>query len=58
MYEWKLNEIVDNGLCAKCGTCVVVCPNNLLTFEEVPKLTEECLRKGNGMCHDVCPRVS
>ena len=58
MYEWKLNEIVDNGLCAKCGTCVVVCPNNILKFEEVPKLSEECLRKGNGMCYDVCPRVS
>ncbi|ABR56361.1 nitrite and sulphite reductase 4Fe-4S region [Methanococcus aeolicus Nankai-3] len=58
MYEWKLNDIVDNGLCAKCGTCVVVCPNNILEFEEVPKLTEECLRKGYGMCHDVCPRVS
>lgn len=58
MYEWKLNEIVDNGLCAKCGTCVVVCPNSILTFEEVPKLTDECLRKGHGMCYDVCPRVS
>ncbi len=58
MYEWKLNEIVDNGLCAKCGTCVVVCPNNLLVFEDTPKLTDECLRKGNGMCYDVCPRVS
>ena len=58
MYEWKLNEIVDNGLCAKCGTCVVVCPNNLLAFEDTPKLTDECLRKGHGMCYDVCPRVS
>ncbi len=58
MYEWKLNEIVDNELCAKCGTCVVVCPNSILKFEESPKLTEECLRKGHGMCYDVCPRVS
>ncbi|WP_048057845.1 Coenzyme F420 hydrogenase/dehydrogenase, beta subunit C-terminal domain [Methanothermococcus okinawensis] len=58
MYEWKLNEIVDNGLCAKCGMCVVVCIKDLLTFEGVPKLKDECLRKGNGMCYDVCPRVS
>lgn len=58
MYEWKLNDIVDNGICAKCGTCTVVCPNGILTFEDRPKLTEECLRKGNGMCFEVCPRVS
>ncbi|ACV24942.1 coenzyme F420-dependent sulfite reductase [Methanocaldococcus fervens] len=58
MYEWKLNEIVDSGICARCGTCTIVCPNNILTFDEKPKLTDECLRKGNGMCYDVCPRVS
>ncbi|ACX72612.1 nitrite and sulphite reductase 4Fe-4S region [Methanocaldococcus vulcanius M7] len=58
MYEWKLNEIVDGNMCARCGTCTVVCPNNLLTFEDRPKLKDECLRKGNGMCFEVCPRVS
>ncbi|AEF96582.1 coenzyme F420-dependent sulfite reductase [Methanotorris igneus] len=58
MYEWKLNEIVDSGICAKCGTCTIVCPNGILTFEDKPKLIEECLRKGHGMCYDVCPRVS
>nr|WP_048060563.1 Coenzyme F420 hydrogenase/dehydrogenase, beta subunit C-terminal domain [Methanothermus fervidus] len=58
-WEWKLkDEIVDTELCAKCGTCVVVCPNDLLDFENHPKLIEECLRKGNGMCYDICPRVS
>jgi len=58
MYEWKLNEIVDSGICARCGTCTIVCPNSILTFDERPKLTDECLRKGHGMCYDVCPRVS
>lgn len=58
MYEWKLHEIVDSGLCAKCGTCVVVCPNNLLKFENGPKIIEECLKKGSGMCYEICPRVS
>ena len=58
MFEWKLNEIVDSKICAKCGTCTIVCPNGILTFDERPKLVEECLRKGNGMCFEVCPRVS
>ncbi|XRO77355.1 coenzyme F420-dependent sulfite reductase [Methanocaldococcus sp. 10A] len=58
MYEWKLNQIVDSGICARCGTCTIVCPNSILTFDENPKLIDECLRKGHGMCYDVCPRVS
>jgi len=58
MYQWKLSEIVDNDLCARCGTCAVVCPNDIVVFEDTPKLREECLRKGHGMCYDICPRVS
>ncbi len=58
MYEWKLNEIVESGICARCGTCAIVCPNNIIKFDEKPYIEEECLRKGNGMCFEVCPRVS
>ncbi|HID47399.1 MAG TPA: hypothetical protein EYP47_01680 [Methanococcaceae archaeon] len=58
MYQWKLREIVDNSLCASCSTCAIVCPNNIVAFDGVPRLKEECLRKGHGMCYDVCPRVS
>ncbi|MDK2988372.1 MAG: sulfite reductase, partial [Methanothermococcus sp.] len=57
--EWKLNDvIVDTNQCAKCSTCAIVCPNNLVKFNEKPYIGEECLRKGNGMCFEVCPRVS
>ncbi len=56
--SWKLNSIVDSDICAKCGTCTVICPNNILSFEGKPELTEECLRNGHGMCFEVCPRVS
>ena len=56
-YDWFLNSIVDNDLCAKCGSCSIVCPNNLIGFDEKPFLNEECLRKGNGMCKEVCPRI-
>ena len=56
-YEWKLkDEIVDTDLCAKCGTCNIVCPNNLVKFKEKPFINDECLRKGHGMCAEVCPR--
>ena len=55
---WKLDEIVGSDMCAKCGTCAVICPNNILSFDGKPELTEECLRNGHGMCFEVCPRVS
>ncbi len=55
--DWALNKIVDTDLCAKCGTCSVVCPNDLVKFQERPYITENCLRKGNGMCMEVCPRM-
>lgn len=56
--DWALNKIVDTDLCAKCGTCSVVCPNNLIDFNERPFISEDCLRKGNGMCSEVCPRTA
>ena len=56
-YDWALNKIVDSDLCAKCGTCSVVCPNDLVNFREKPYIFENCLRKGNGMCMEVCPRT-
>ncbi|MCQ2970542.1 MAG: Coenzyme F420 hydrogenase/dehydrogenase, beta subunit C-terminal domain [archaeon] len=57
-FEWYLNTIVDNDLCAKCGACSIVCPNHIVEFEEKPFIVKECLRKGNGMCQEVCPRVN
>lgn len=56
--EWLLNRIVDNDFCAACGTCEIVCPNNFVDFNEGPSLGEYCRRLGNGMCNEVCPRVS
>ena len=56
-YDWALNKIVATDLCAKCGTCSVVCPNELINFQEMPYISEDCLRKGNGMCMEVCPRM-
>ena len=57
-HDWFLNKIVDSDICAKCGTCSVVCPNNLIHFDEKPFISQECLRKGSGMCSEVCPRMT
>ncbi|WP_088538468.1 Coenzyme F420 hydrogenase/dehydrogenase, beta subunit C-terminal domain [Methanobrevibacter sp. 87.7] len=56
-YTWALNSIVYSEFCAKCGTCSIVCPNNLIEFTNTPHLVEECRRDGNGMCMEVCPRM-
>ena len=38
-HDWKLNkEIVESDLCAKCGTCSVVCPNDLVKFKRYCKI--------------------
>ena len=56
-YKWELNKIVSEDLCSKCGTCSIVCPNGLIDFTDHPSIHEECLRNGNGMCFEVCPRT-
>ncbi|WP_305067734.1 Coenzyme F420 hydrogenase/dehydrogenase, beta subunit C-terminal domain [Methanothermobacter sp. K4] len=56
--KWKPGKIVESGICARCGTCAVICPNSIISFNGHPELREECLRNGHGMCFEVCPRVS
>lgn len=56
--KWKLDSIVDNEFCAKCGSCEIVCPNDLIEFDEKPHLIGQCKRDGHGMCYEVCPRVT
>ena len=49
------SEVVESDLCCGCGTCVTICPFNVLEMEGVkPKLVGEC--KSCGICHSVCPR--
>lgn len=56
-----IEEIVKNGLCTGCGTCIALCPKNAieLTIDHkkgiyVPKLNrDKC--DACGICYKVCP---
>jgi len=50
-------EIISTGLCTDCGTCVAVCPNNIITMNyetEEPELTGECATRCQ-LCYEICP---
>lgn len=40
------NEVIDQGLCTKCGTCMGVCPTKCIIMEDGG------IRKGAGKCID------
>ncbi|MBN2335371.1 Coenzyme F420 hydrogenase/dehydrogenase, beta subunit C-terminal domain [Candidatus Bathyarchaeota archaeon] len=51
-----VKDVVDTGLCVACGTCVAVCPVNVVDLEEgLPKLTGKCIECG--LCYSNCPRA-
>ena len=61
MTDETIAQVVKDGLCTGCGTCVALCPNDAikLTINEnkgiyIPKLNEEKC-KGCGICSKVCP---
>jgi dissimilatory sulfite reductase (desulfoviridin) alpha/beta subunit len=58
LQNWYLNQIVDGGICCKCGVCSLICPSNLIKFTNRPVLHKECAKMGNGLCKELCSRVS
>jgi coenzyme F420 hydrogenase subunit beta len=49
-------DVLDAGLCVSCGTCVAVCPVNVLELEAgKPKLVGKCIECG--LCYRDCPRA-
>ena len=49
-------SIIETGLCVACGTCVAVCPVNVIELEAgSPKLVGTCIECG--LCYRNCPRT-
>jgi len=64
-----MNDVVDFGSCCECGTCVLVCPHNVIEYVDgKPKQTAKSaapfdycgISEGIGcdVCAQVCPRLS
>jgi coenzyme F420 hydrogenase subunit beta len=67
-FKEMMNEVVAYGSCCECGTCVLVCPHNVIEYvdgkpKQVAKKTAEfdyCgISEGIGcdVCAQVCPRL-
>jgi coenzyme F420 hydrogenase subunit beta len=67
-FKQMMNEVVDFGSCCECGTCVLVCPHNVIDYvdgkpKQVAKATgafDFCgISEGIGcdVCAQVCPRI-
>ena len=52
-----VKDVVDRNLCVSCGTCVAVCPVNVIELEEgLPHLVGDCIECG--LCYANCPRTT
>jgi len=67
-FQEMMNEVVAYGSCCECGTCVLVCPHNVIKYvdgkpKQVAKATaafDFCgMSQGIGcdVCAQVCPRL-
>jgi len=67
-FKQMMNEVVAFGSCCECGSCVVVCPHNVIDYVDgKPKQTAKAtapfdfcgISEGIGcdVCAQVCPRL-
>ncbi len=67
-FKEMMNDVVDFGSCCECGTCVLVCPHNVIEYiDSKPKQTAKAsaafdycgISEGIGcdVCAQVCPRI-
>jgi coenzyme F420 hydrogenase subunit beta len=67
-FKEMMNEVVEYGSCCECGSCVLVCPHNVIDYiagkpKQVAKATaafDYCgMSEGIGcdVCAQVCPRL-
>ena len=63
-----MNDVVDFGSCCECGSCVLVCPHNIIKYidgkpKQIAKKSaafDYCgISEGVGcdVCASVCPRL-
>jgi coenzyme F420 hydrogenase subunit beta len=68
-FKDMMNDVVDYGSCCECGTCVLVCPHNVIQYiDSKPKQVAKkdgdfdfCgISEGIGcdVCAQVCPRLA
>lgn len=48
-FDWLKSEVIDAGLCTRCGTCVGVCPKGVLGIDND---LGDCLPQRDGTCED------
>ncbi len=67
-FKQMMNEVVQYGSCCECGSCVLVCPHNVIDYiDGKPKQTAKAtapfdycgISEGIGcdVCAQVCPRL-
>ena len=66
-FKHMMNDVVDAGTCCECGSCVLVCPHNVIEYinnkpKQVAKESNAfdfCgVRNIEGVGCDVCGRLS
>lgn len=68
-FKDMMNDVVSYGSCCECGTCVLVCPHNVIEYVDgKPKQTAKAsadfdycgISEGIGcdVCAQVCPRLA
>ena len=50
-----IQQIVNNELCTKCGTCMGVCPTGALVFDDCRIIADHQKCINCGKCYQVCP---
>ena len=48
--------VVDEGKCAGCGACSVVCPKNSITIDVVARVNDTCV--SCNLCAESCPEFA
>jgi coenzyme F420 hydrogenase subunit beta len=67
-FKDMMNDVVDAGSCCECGSCVLVCPHNVIEYiQNKPQQTAKAsaafdfcgISEGVGcdVCATVCPRL-